>query len=56
MYINNPGHSTKMTAMPMVKTLQKSSTEPAENRWINLNETWHKALMANVLQRCYVHV
>ena len=48
MYINNPGHMTKMNAMPINgKTLQKSSPELV---FTDLKETWHEAWMTQVLQ------
>ena len=50
MYINNPGHMTKMVAMPIYdKTLQKSSSpEPADRYQRNL--ACHEASMSKVLQ------
>ena len=45
MYINNPGHMTKISAMPIY------GKKPFKNlllrkRWTNFNETWHEASMA----------
>ena len=46
MYINNPGHMTKMTAMPIYgKTPKKSSMEQV----VRFIETWHVALVIRVL-------
>ena len=49
MYIDNPGHMTKMATMPIFgNTLQKS------NQWTDFNEIWHDASMAEVLQCIYL--
>ena len=52
MYIRNPGHMTKMAAMPIYgkKTLKNLLLQ---NRWTDFNETWHEALMAEALQCVY---
>ena len=49
--INNPGHMTKMTAMPIYgKSLQKSfPLEPVDRFQSNFNETWHVASGPEVL-------
>ena len=51
-YINNPGHMTKMAAMPIYgKNLVKNLL--LRNHWTNFNQTWHEALMAQALQCVY---
>ena len=52
MYINNPGHMTKMAATPIY------GKNPAKisffgTHWIDFNETWHEVLMTEVLQFIY---
>ena len=47
MYINNPGHMTKMAAMPIY------GKNPSKIWWIDFKETWHEALMAQALQCVY---
>ena len=46
-YINNPGHMTKMAAMPIYgKTLKNLLWK----RWTGFNGIWHEASMTQVLQ------
>ena len=50
-YINNPGHMTRWPPCPyMVKTLQNLLLR---NHWTDFNQTWHEALMTQVLQCVY---
>ena len=51
-YINNPGHVTKMAAMPIYgkKTFKNLLLW---NRLTDFNETWHEAFMTQVLQSIY---
>ena len=51
MYINIPGHMTKIAVMPMYgKNPSKSSSpEPVDRS----NETWHEVSMTQVLQSIY---
>ena len=46
-YINNPGHMTKMAAIPIY------GKNPSKNHWTDFNQTWHEALMAQALQCVY---
>ena len=49
MYIKNPGHMTKMAAMPIYgKSPSKISF--SRNRLTDFNETWHEASMVQALQ------
>ena len=48
MYIRNPGHMTKMTAM-----LIYGINLLLQNRLTDFNETWHYASMAQALQCVY---
>ena len=50
MYINNPGHMTKMAAMPIYG---KNPSKIFSRTWTDFNETWHEVLMAEVLQCVY---
>ena len=48
-YVNGPGHMTKMAAMPIYgKNLKKSSPEPEDDL-----ETWHVASGTRALQSLY---
>ena len=49
MYINNPGHMTKMAAMPIYgkKTFKNLLLQ---NQWTDFNKTWHEALVLQTLQ------
>ena len=51
MYINNPGHMTKMAAMPIYG--KNKHFILLQNRWTVFKETWHEASMAKVLQCVY---
>ena len=46
-FINNPGHMTKMAGMPIYGNLL------LRNHWTDFNETWHEASGTIVLQRVY---
>ena len=48
MFINNPGHMTKMAAMPIYG---KNPSSP--EHWTDFNETWHEALGTGVLLCVY---
>ena len=50
MNINNPVQMTKMAAMPIY-----GENLLLQNQWIDFNDTWHKALMAKVLNVCINH-
>ena len=52
MYIRNPGHMTKMAAMPIYGK-NPSKNLLLQNRWTDFNKTWHEALMAQALQSVY---
>ena len=52
MYIRNPGHMTKMAAMPIYGK-NPSKNLLLQNQWIDFNETWHEASMAQALQCVY---
>ena len=41
MYINNPGHMTKMATMSIYGNLLR-------NWWADFNETWHEVSMTQV--------
>ena len=50
MYINNPGHMTKIAAMSLYgKNLQKSSSPQTVDQFQVFNKTWHVALWTRVL-------
>ena len=54
MFINNPGHMTKMVAMPIYSKMVK----PLKillllNQWTDFNKTWHEASGTEVLQCVY---
>ena len=52
LYINNPGHMTKMAAMPIYgKNPLKNLL--LRNRWTDFNETCLEALLAKILQCIY---
>ena len=51
MYIKNPGHMTKMAAMPIYG--KNRSNLLLQNRLTDFNETWHEASMAQALQCIY---
>ena len=51
-FINNPGHMTKVAAMPIY------GKNPFKilllmNQWTDFNKTWHDALGTEVLQCVY---
>ena len=52
MFINNPGHMTKMAAMPIYgkKTFKILLLL---NQWTDFNKTWHGASGTEVLQCVY---
>ena len=52
MYIKNPGHMTKMAAMPIYGKIP-SKFFFLQNWLTDFNETWHEALMAQALQCVY---
>ena len=45
LYIDNPGHMTKMATMPIYS--EKLQNLLLRNGWTNFNETWHEALMTS---------
>ena len=49
MYINNPGHMTKMAATHIYGKNLYKSPEPV----IDFNETWHEVWMTQILQCVY---
>ena len=51
LYIDNRGHMTKMATMPIYS--EKLQNLLLRNWWTNFNETWHEALMTQVLQ-CFI--
>ena len=51
-YINNPGHMTKMAAMPIYDK-KPFKNLLLRNHWTDFNQTWHEALMTQVLQCVY---
>ena len=51
-YINNPGHMTKMAAMPIYGK-KPFKNLLLRNHWTDFNQTWHEASMTQVLQCVY---
>ena len=51
-FINNPGHMTKMAAMPIYGK-NPSKFFFSRNHWTDFNETWHEASGTGVLQCVY---
>ena len=54
-FINNPGHMTKMAAMPIYgkkkkKKKKKKKLQNTSKHWTDFNETWHVASGTGVLQ------
>ena len=50
MFINNPGHTIKMTTMPIQKQFKILLLR---NHWADFNETWHEASGTGALQCVY---
>ena len=55
MYINNPGHMTKMAAMPIYGKNPSKIFFSRTGGSIDFKETWHEASMAKVLQCIYIY-
>ena len=53
MYINNPGHMTKMAATPIYGK-KPFKNLLFQNRWNDFNETWHEASMAQASTTIYI--
>ena len=49
-FINNPGHMTKMVATPIYG---KNLKNLLQNQLTDFNETWHEVCMTQVLQCVY---
>ena len=49
MYVNNPGHMTKVAAMPIYGK-NRSKHLLLWNRWTDFNKTWHVEVGSRVLQ------
>ena len=53
MYKNSPGHMTKMAATPIHSKTNTLKHLFLRNWWTDFKETWHEALVTQVLQCIY---
>ena len=55
MYINNPGHITKMAAVPIHVYEKKNFKNLLQNRWTDFNETSGFEFSTRTLAKCELY-